>query len=186
MSTRWYPIYQRGNPQLRVFLPNFWMKLIRPTEEQPPNVVTFSVSMEMTKYDVRSYLEKIYKLPVVDVRTRIALGETKKDQAYGYITKKDDVKLAYVTLVWAFTMSYFKRLLLIIPAFSSRGKSPLSSPISLRKRLKDRPRRKSRWMNRKKASADFWTGTRSDPALQAGFPFSLVICSSSSFVVSTG
>ncbi|XP_016933348.1 large ribosomal subunit protein uL23m [Drosophila suzukii] len=98
MSTRWYPIYQRGNPQLRVFLPNFWMKLIRPTEEQPPNVVTFSVSMEMTKYDVRSYLEKIYKLPVVDVRTRIALGETKKDQAYGYITKKDDVKLAYVTL----------------------------------------------------------------------------------------
>ncbi|XP_017011607.1 large ribosomal subunit protein uL23m [Drosophila takahashii] len=98
MSTRWYPIYQRGNPQLRVFLPNFWMKLVRPAEEQPPNVVTFSVSMEMTKYDVRSYLEKIYKLPVVDVRTRIALGETKKDQAYGYITKKDDVKLAYVTL----------------------------------------------------------------------------------------
>ena len=31
MSTRWYPIYQRGNPQLRVFLPNFWMKLVKPT-----------------------------------------------------------------------------------------------------------------------------------------------------------
>jgi hypothetical protein len=29
MSTRWYPIYQRGNPQLRVFLPNFWMKLVK-------------------------------------------------------------------------------------------------------------------------------------------------------------
>ncbi|KAH8316926.1 hypothetical protein KR074_005449 [Drosophila pseudoananassae] len=98
MSTRWYPIYQRGNPQLRVFLPNFWMKIIRPKEEQPPNVVTFSVSMEMTKYDVRNYLEKIYKLPVVDVRTRIALGETKRDQTYGYVTKKDDVKIAYVTL----------------------------------------------------------------------------------------
>jgi hypothetical protein len=29
MSTRWYPIYQRGNPQLRIFLPNFWMKLVQ-------------------------------------------------------------------------------------------------------------------------------------------------------------
>lgn len=99
MSTRWYPIYQRGNPQLRVFLPNFWMKLVRPTEEQPANVVTFAVSTEMTKYDVKNYLEKIYKLPVVDVRTRIALGETKRDQTYGYVTKKDDVKYAYVTMV---------------------------------------------------------------------------------------
>lgn len=99
MSTRWYPIYQRGNPQLRVFLPNFWMKLIRPEEEQPKNVVTFSVSMEMTKFDVKNYLTKIYKLPVVDVRTRIALGEMKRDQAYGYVTKGDDIKIAYVTMV---------------------------------------------------------------------------------------
>lgn len=99
MSSRWYPIYQRGNPQLRVFLPNFWMKLVRPTEEQPANVVTFAVSTEMTKHDVKNYLEKIYKIPVVDVRTRIAMGETKRDLAYGYVTKKDDVKLAYVTMV---------------------------------------------------------------------------------------
>lgn len=99
MSTRWYPLYQRGNPQLRVFLPNFWMKIIRPTEPQPKNVVTFSVSMEMTKYDVKNYLEKIYKIPVMDVRTRIALGETKRDTNYGYVTKKDDVKIAYVTMV---------------------------------------------------------------------------------------
>lgn len=99
MSTRWYPVYQRGNPQLRIFLPNFWMKLIRPTEEQPKNVATFSVSMQMTKYDVKNYLEKIYKLPVVDVRTRIEMGKTKRDQTMGYVTKEDDVKIAYVTLV---------------------------------------------------------------------------------------
>ena len=24
-----YPLYRRGNPQLRVYLPNFWMKLAR-------------------------------------------------------------------------------------------------------------------------------------------------------------
>ncbi|XP_075164736.1 mitochondrial ribosomal protein L23 [Haematobia irritans] len=98
MSTRWYPIYQRGNPQLRIFLPNFWMKLIRPEEPQPKNVATFSVSMEMTKYDVKNYLEKIYKIPVMDVRTRIALGSTKRDQTYGYVTKNDDMKIAYVTM----------------------------------------------------------------------------------------
>ncbi|XP_011205830.1 39S ribosomal protein L23, mitochondrial [Bactrocera dorsalis] len=98
MSTRWYPVYQRGNPQLRIFLPNFWMKLIRPAEEQPKNVATFSVSMQMSKYDVKNYLEKIYKLPVVDVRTRIEMGKTKRDQTLGYVTKEDDVKIAYVTL----------------------------------------------------------------------------------------
>ncbi|XP_020715055.1 39S ribosomal protein L23, mitochondrial isoform X2 [Ceratitis capitata] len=96
MSTRWYPIYQRGNPQLRIFLPNFWMKLIRPAEEQPKNVATFSVSMQMTKYDIKNYLEKIYKLPVVDVRTRIEMGKTKRDQTFGYVTKEDDVKIAYL------------------------------------------------------------------------------------------
>lgn len=99
MSTRFYPIYQRGNPQLRIFLPNFWLKLIKPAHEQPPNVVQFSCSMEMTKYDVKNYLEKIYKIPVVDVRTRIDLGKTKRDHTVGYITKNDDMKLAYVTLV---------------------------------------------------------------------------------------
>lgn len=99
MSTRWYPIYQRGNPQLRVFLPNFWMKLIRPAEDQPKNVATFSVSMQMTRHDVRNYLEKIYKIPVIEVRTRIEMGSTKRDNTYGYVTKNDDMKIAYVTMV---------------------------------------------------------------------------------------
>ncbi|XP_049293641.1 probable 39S ribosomal protein L23, mitochondrial [Anopheles funestus] len=98
MSTRWYPIYQRGNPQLRVFLPNFWLKLLRPEHKQPPNVVQFACSMEMTRHDVKNYLEKIYKVPVVNVRTRIALGNTKRDLVLGYITKEEDTKLAYVTL----------------------------------------------------------------------------------------
>ncbi|XP_035919936.1 probable 39S ribosomal protein L23, mitochondrial [Anopheles stephensi] len=98
MSTRWYPIYQRGNPQLRVFLPNFWLKLVRPEQKQPPNVVQFACSMEMTRHDVKNYLEKIYKIPVVNVRTRIAMGNTKRDMVLGYVTKEEDTKLAYVTL----------------------------------------------------------------------------------------
>lgn len=99
MSTRWYPIYQRGNPQLRVFLPNFWLKLVRHEDCQPDNVVLFKCSMQMTQYDVKNYLTKIYQIPVVDVRTRIAVGETYMDPHKHYVKKRDDNKLAYVTLV---------------------------------------------------------------------------------------
>ncbi|CAH0687730.1 unnamed protein product [Spodoptera exigua] len=98
MSTRWYPIYQRGNPQLRVFLPNFWMKIVRPQAKQLPNVVQFHCSMEMTKFDIKNYLEKIYHIPVVDVRTKIALGKFRRDAGKGYVIKDDDVKTAYVVL----------------------------------------------------------------------------------------
>jgi large subunit ribosomal protein L23 len=49
MSTRFYPLYQKGNPQLRVFLPNFWAKIIKPELDQPSNIVSFAVSMEMVK-----------------------------------------------------------------------------------------------------------------------------------------
>ncbi|XP_050349747.1 probable 39S ribosomal protein L23, mitochondrial [Nymphalis io] len=98
MSTRWYPIYQKGNPQLRVFLPNFWMKLVRSEGKQQPNKVTFHCSMEMTKHDVKNYIEKIYNVPVVNVNTRIAMGKFRKDIGKGYVVKDDDVKFAYVTL----------------------------------------------------------------------------------------
>lgn len=98
MSSRWYPIYQRGNPQLRIFLPNFWLKLVKPENNQPECVVQFHCSMEMTKHDIKSYLTKIYNVPVVHVRTRIAMGEFRKEPHKGYIIKDDDVKIAYVTL----------------------------------------------------------------------------------------
>lgn len=99
MSSRWYPIYQRGNPQLRIFLPNFWLKLVRPEYEQPKNVVKFICSMPMTKYDVENYLKLIYKVPVISVRMRVALGETYQDVYKRYVKKKDDYRIAYVTLV---------------------------------------------------------------------------------------
>ncbi|GAB0091193.1 39S ribosomal protein L23, mitochondrial [Sergentomyia squamirostris] len=98
MSTRWYPIYQKGNPQLRVFLPNFWMKIVRPELEQPRNVVQFNCSLAMTKHDIRNYLEKIYEVPVVDVRTRIESGKTSQDPHFGFVKKAEDVKIAYITL----------------------------------------------------------------------------------------
>lgn len=55
--------------------------------------------MEMTKFDIKNYLEKIYNVPVVDVKTKITLGKFKKDVGKGYIIKDDDIKYAFVTLV---------------------------------------------------------------------------------------
>lgn len=98
MSTRFYRLYQRGGPQRRVFLPNFWLKLVKPVHEQPPNVVQFQCSMEMTRQDIKNYLEKIYNINVVHVNTRIALGETRQDPVKAYVVKDDDIKYAYVTL----------------------------------------------------------------------------------------
>ncbi|KAJ8984565.1 hypothetical protein NQ317_006027 [Molorchus minor] len=89
---------KKGGPQLRVFLPNFWMKLVRPTHEQPPNMVQFSCSMEMTEYDIKNYLEKIYNIKCVDLKMSIAGPFTRKDPGKGYVVKDDDIKYAYVTL----------------------------------------------------------------------------------------
>lgn len=95
MSTRWYPLYQKGNPQLRVFLPNFWLKLVNTEKRQPKNVVTFHCSMEMTKFDIINYLSKIYNVHPIDVKTRIKPGAFRRGRN---IEKLDDVKVAYVVL----------------------------------------------------------------------------------------
>jgi large subunit ribosomal protein L23 len=103
MSSRWYPIYQRGNPQLRVFLPNFWMKLVKPTAVfgkalVPQNKVQFIVAGGMTKYDIKNYLEKIYNVPVANVRTVNKLGKTRRNDFADYLVKDDDQKIAFITL----------------------------------------------------------------------------------------
>lgn len=53
----------------------------------------------MTRFDVKNYLEKIYNIHPVHVRTRIALGRTYLPRGIKYVVKEDDVKIAYVTLV---------------------------------------------------------------------------------------
>lgn len=82
-----------------MFLPNFWMKLVKPRFDQPQNVIQFSCSMEMSRFDMKNYLEKIYNVRPVHIRTWIACGKTRRDQGKGYIVKDDDVKYAFVTLV---------------------------------------------------------------------------------------
>lgn len=85
------------------------MKILKPELSSPPNVVHFEVSLEMTKHDVKNYLEKIYKLDVIDVDTRIALGRIHKAKNGNYLIKDEDQKLAFVTLVTKILMfiNYF-------------------------------------------------------------------------------
>lgn len=68
--------------------------------------------MEMTKHDIKNYLEKIYNVPTVDVRTRITLGKFRKDAGKGYVVKDDDIKYAFVTLVSTFSLFSLLKLLL--------------------------------------------------------------------------
>lgn len=41
-----YPLYQLGNPQLRVFRTNFFIQLVRPGTAQPADTVQFRIPME--------------------------------------------------------------------------------------------------------------------------------------------
>ncbi|KAI1238015.1 hypothetical protein IHE44_0014116, partial [Lamprotornis superbus] len=93
-----YPLFQRGGPQLRIFRPNFFMLAVRPGVPQPEDTVQFRVSMEMTKLDIRNYLEKIYNVPVAAVRTRIQYGANNKRNHRNQRVKKPDYKVAYVQL----------------------------------------------------------------------------------------
>ncbi|XP_050024517.2 large ribosomal subunit protein uL23m [Dermacentor andersoni] len=106
MSTRVYPLYVKGNPQLRIFLPNFWMKLVKHEKPLPPNEVKFIIPVQMTKYDVKNYLEKIYKVPVADVRTAIMQGKIRKAEGKSYLVKEDDFRVAFVTLPQGETFTY--------------------------------------------------------------------------------
>ncbi|NWI12223.1 RM23 protein, partial [Crypturellus soui] len=93
-----YPLLQPGSPQLRLFRPDFFMTLVRPGVPQPEDTAQFRVSMEMTKVDIKNYLEKIYNVPVVAVRTRIQHGAHNRRNHKNQRIKKPDYKVAYVQL----------------------------------------------------------------------------------------
>ncbi|RWS15738.1 39S ribosomal protein L23-like protein [Dinothrombium tinctorium] len=99
MSFRYYPRYVKGNPQLRVFLPNFWLKLVPNHQEMPENCVTFKAPLVMTDADIRNYLEKIYKIPVVHLKTFVPFPELKRAPGKEYLIKaEEDIRYTYVKL----------------------------------------------------------------------------------------
>ncbi|XP_059959777.1 large ribosomal subunit protein uL23m [Mesoplodon densirostris] len=101
-----YPLYQLGNPQLRVFRTNFFIQLVRPGMAQPEDTVQFRIPMEMTRVDLRSYLECIYNVPVAAVRTRVQHGSNRRRDYRNIRVKKPDYKVAYVQLAHGQTFTF--------------------------------------------------------------------------------
>ncbi|XP_034869656.1 39S ribosomal protein L23, mitochondrial [Mirounga leonina] len=103
---RGYPLYQLGGPQLRVFRTNFFIRLVRPGSVQPDDTVQFRIPMEMTRVDLRNYLERIYNVPVAAVRTRVQHGSNRKRDYRNVRMKKPDYKVAYVQLAHGQTFTF--------------------------------------------------------------------------------
>ncbi|XP_025307640.1 large ribosomal subunit protein uL23m isoform X2 [Canis lupus baileyi] len=116
----WYPLYQLGNPQLRIFRTNFFIQLVRPGTAQPEDTVQFRIPMEMTRVDLRNYLERIYNVPVAAVRTRVQHGSNRKRDYRNVRVKKPDYKVAYVQLAHGQTFTF--------PDLFPEKKSPDGSP----------------------------------------------------------
>ncbi|XP_053249918.1 39S ribosomal protein L23, mitochondrial isoform X2 [Podarcis raffonei] len=93
-----YPLYQYGNPQTRVFRTDYFLTMVRPGVPQPEDTVQFRIPMEMTRVELKDYLESIYKVPVAAIRTRIQHGSMKQRDHRNRRIKKPDYKVAYVQL----------------------------------------------------------------------------------------
>ncbi|XP_008069742.1 39S ribosomal protein L23, mitochondrial-like [Carlito syrichta] len=62
--------------------------------------------MEMTRLDLRNYLERIYNVPVAAVRTRVQHGSNRKRDHRNVRIKKPDYKVAYVQLAHGQTFTF--------------------------------------------------------------------------------
>ncbi|XP_003380782.1 protein gooseberry-neuro [Trichinella spiralis] len=112
MTTRLHRLLPEGVKKTRVFLPDTWMKVLKPekNEHLPKYMVKFAVSPEMNADDVREYLKKIYQLPVREVRLEIRQGKmirhfdeykepSRMAGEFGkVIDKQPDETVAYVTM----------------------------------------------------------------------------------------
>ncbi|XP_071941796.1 large ribosomal subunit protein uL23m-like isoform X2 [Antedon mediterranea] len=84
------------------------MKIVKWKESRPvpPNVVTFNCSVEMTKFDIQNYLEKIYGVEVAQVNTFIKYVSLARDHRNRRYKPKDDFKVAFVTLAGEQTFTF--------------------------------------------------------------------------------
>ncbi|GMR33604.1 hypothetical protein PMAYCL1PPCAC_03799, partial [Pristionchus mayeri] len=115
MASRLARMWQPGSPQRRVFLPEWWMAALEtPTHGRnrlPTNCVKFEVHPQMSKHDIREYLEKVYDAPVRSVRTEVQMGEilwqNKADLQYRKaMWKEEDKKFAYVFMKKEFNFEW--------------------------------------------------------------------------------
>ncbi|KAL7673699.1 hypothetical protein ACOME3_008550 [Neoechinorhynchus agilis] len=97
-----YPLWQPNDPRHRLFLPQFWMRLMSgrhlDNNPLPPFTLTMECHIEMTKSDIKQYLEKIYNIGVLDVNTEIVAGKENRNPRGGFAPPDNPRKFAYVQL----------------------------------------------------------------------------------------
>lgn len=110
MSTYWSRITVANRPRsVRpwnfLFMPTKTMTMInnpwRHTEKyfiEENKQLELKVPLDMNKFEIREYLEKIYGIKVAKVNTLIRLGKTRRFQDKNFTRKDKDWKKAYVTL----------------------------------------------------------------------------------------
>jgi large subunit ribosomal protein L23 len=99
-----YPLWYPDNPRTRLFLPLFWLRVVKHNKPLPKDFIKFECHWQMTVPDVKQYLEKLYGVSVLDVKTEIKKGEFIKhpkfpkalsppmdDRKYAFVQLKDDV-----------------------------------------------------------------------------------------------
>ena len=96
------PLWNPGDSRPLLFLPMYWLKLVEPEKPIRKDFVKFECHLQMTANDVREYLEKLYKVDVLDVRINITKGQYMKhpkkfsalsppmeDQKYAFVQLKE-------------------------------------------------------------------------------------------------
>lgn len=92
----WYP----GNPRHKVFLPQYWLKMVQHDKTLPSDFVKFECHWQMSANDVSEYLKKLYNIPALDVRVEIKKGEYQEHPRRANLLSPplDDRKFVYVQL----------------------------------------------------------------------------------------
>lgn len=94
-----YPLQWKGDPQLRVFLPLFWMKMVKPVYPRPNDTAVFECHPQMSKMDIKQYMEKIYGVGVLGIRVGLIKAPIEKHPLWGYeYPRGPEIKRAYVQL----------------------------------------------------------------------------------------
>jgi len=103
LPTVQFPLHYDGAPSRRLFFPEWYVTCVRPKEDMPKNYVRFHIPADMTKYDMKEYLKKVYDIPITSVRLGI-VGYMKyksptPQKKGGYEWKfQDPYKIAHVYL----------------------------------------------------------------------------------------
>ena len=70
--------------------------MVKPSKPVPENVVAFKTDVKMTDWDIKNYLEKIYKVKIAGISSRIMSGKLRRTRTG--VSKFEDHRLAEITL----------------------------------------------------------------------------------------